>query len=121
MDLGWCRIEIMGHRTHIGKLSEVDLCGIKMWRVDDLEPDGTVDGPFTTHHYAPSAMFGFTQVTAEMAVKERKSWKPPALPGYHDDVIDADYEVAAGLIDPADHDDLEEALLDRPWDGDAEE
>ena len=71
----WARVEIFGHRQHVGRIAEVERFGAKMLRIDvpTLEP-----GVFTTHFYGGSSIFSITPTTPEAAREwvERHTWRP---------------------------------------------
>lgn len=70
----WAKIEIMGHRTHYGRVTEVERFGTKMMRVDvPLPAEKVVDGEgqpeerFATFYYGGGSLFSFTPMTEEAA------------------------------------------------------
>ena len=68
----WAKVELMGHRTRVGKVSEVEMFGGKLMRIAALDDDG-VEQPI--EFYGASAMFCLTLTTEEavmMAVAEHK-------------------------------------------------
>jgi len=75
----WAKVEIFGHRTHVGRTSEVERFGTKMLRIDEPTADPEV---FTTHFYGGSSIFSLSPVT-EQAAREwvaRYRYQPPPRP-----------------------------------------
>lgn len=73
----WGRLELMGHRQHLGIIYEVEMVGVKMIRVDVLQADGTMR-PAT---YSASALYGVAEMTEEEVRKAAAPWRaalPPA-------------------------------------------
>lgn len=61
----WMHVEIMGHRQHVGLVSEVSAFGATMMRVEALQRDGS----FSVHHYGGPSIFSYREVTEETARK----------------------------------------------------
>lgn len=77
-DLGWCRVEVMGHRTIIGKVREEALFGSVMLRID---VPGVEGGPGeATQYYAGGALYGVTPISETVAqdLIARMTYRPPA-------------------------------------------
>lgn len=75
----WAKVEIFGHRQHVGRISEVERFGTKMLRIDEPTRDPEV---FTTHFYGGSSVFSISPVT-EQAAREwvaRYRYVPPPRP-----------------------------------------
>jgi hypothetical protein len=71
---GWAIIELMGHRRLAGWVSEIEIAGKGMLRLDvpGEIPSETVEGPDTgeweaTQFYSPAALYCLTPVTGAMA------------------------------------------------------
>lgn len=66
---GWAILELMGHRRLAGYVSEVELAGAGMLRLDI--PATVGDGPneniATTQFYSPSSLYCLTPTTEEVA------------------------------------------------------
>ena len=62
----WARVEIMGHRTHYGRLTEVHQYGTTLLQI---EQPTRQDGVFEVHQYGGSAIFGIRRCTKEQAFK----------------------------------------------------
>lgn len=62
----WAAVEIMGHRRHVGRISEEALAGVMLLRVDALQRDGS----FEVVRYGGQAIFGVREVTEERAREE---------------------------------------------------
>jgi hypothetical protein len=88
-DLGWCILELMGHRKMAGYIREADIAGGAFLRVDVPAEDATgPDGPFTaTQYYRPEAVYAITPTTMTLAVQVAQGcrvapvsrWDLPAL------------------------------------------
>lgn len=61
---GWCLLELFGHRKLAGHLSEVEIAGAGMLRLD-IPNMGL--GTYATQYYNPSAVYGVTPTTEETA------------------------------------------------------
>jgi hypothetical protein len=59
----WCKLEMFGHQTLAGRVSEVEQFGAKMGRLDTPNADGT----FTTVLFRPESVFRLTYVTEAAA------------------------------------------------------
>ena len=67
-------VEIMGHRSHAGRVMEVEEFGAKMLRIDvPHDPEFTV---YTSHLYPPSALFGIRFCDRETAIKAAMPYRP---------------------------------------------
>lgn len=71
----WARVEIMGHRTHWGRVTEIEQFGTKMLRIDVPDSDAP-DAPMVSHEYAGSALFGITWTDEATARRQNKKWSP---------------------------------------------
>lgn len=60
----WAKVEIFGHRQHVGRVAEVERFGTKMLRIDEPTADHAV---FTTHFYGGASIFSMAPVTEEAA------------------------------------------------------
>lgn len=103
-DLGWCIVELMGHRRLGGYVREVEIAGAPMLRVDVPDMATTVDvadGGFAiaaTQFYSASALYCLTPVTEDMArVVARNAqpepvhrWELPAAPTDAEPVAEAE-------------------------------
>ena len=83
----WVYLEVMGHRSHYGLLSEFERFGAKMARIDVFRT-GEND-PCATHFYGGSAIFSITPMKEESCRKQADYYSPrPAvqsLPAPSDD------------------------------------
>lgn len=73
----WARVEIFGHRQHVGRIREVERFGTKMLRIDEPTADPEV---FTTLFYGGGSVFSIAPVTEEAArewVARYRLTKPP--------------------------------------------
>jgi hypothetical protein len=80
----WARVEIMGHRCHYGRVSEVERFGVKMLRVDcPLAPAAPLLGEaetFETFVYGGGSIFGIAPMT-EAACRQWAERARPAPEG----------------------------------------
>ncbi len=83
VECGFAHVEIMGHREHYGRVSEAEVCGVKMVRVLVPHPDtGLVAEEYI---YSPSAIFCITKSSEEAVIGELRRQAatrstPKALP-----------------------------------------
>lgn len=61
---GWAILELMGHRRLAGYVTEQEIAGAGMLRID---VPGDNDGVHATHFYSPSSLYCLTPVTEEVA------------------------------------------------------
>ena len=59
----WCILEQLGHRRTAGLVTEEELFGTKMGRIDIPRPDGL----FTTHYFGAASLYGLTPCSEEAA------------------------------------------------------
>lgn len=52
-------VEVYGHRSHAGRVIEIERFGSKMLRID-IPKDGDFEAGFTTHFYGGGAIFSLT-------------------------------------------------------------
>lgn len=89
----WAKVEIFGHRTHVGRIAEVERFGAKMLRIDVPTQDPAV---FATHFYGGSSIFSITFTTEEAA----RAW----VDRYTSRPITPAQRLPAGEIDGQDRD-----------------
>ena len=96
----WAMIELLGHRSHYGLVSEVTIAGVQMLRVEiphatkktasiersHLSSDASEDYVEVFEHvhcYSPSALHGLHELTEEQVREALKpaEWVPRALLG----------------------------------------
>lgn len=99
---GWGILEVMGHRRLAGRVTEVEVCGARMLRVDvpDVSEEAAPDAVYLTQFYPPSAIFCLTPAT-EAKAREEASRLQPRPPRRW-----------AGLPSPEPEDDDEDAYID---------
>lgn len=91
----WAVAELMGHRSLVGFVTEVEAFGTKLLSIDVLGRDGQ---PVGTQLYGGSALFCLTPVTEEQArAQAANQWRLPGplelVAGDHldeDDQVDAE-------------------------------
>lgn len=79
---GWARLELMGHRSRVGQVREVELYGGKLLRIDIPIAGGA---EFVTEFYGASAIYCMTPIAADVAkdYAERTADPRPVKPmGY---------------------------------------
>jgi hypothetical protein len=77
----WGILELMGHRKMCGEISEQQIGGAGMVRIDVPNPKGE---PVLTQYYSPQAVYCITPTTEEIArsMAARMDTTPPAVWGY---------------------------------------
>ncbi|MDE2232543.1 MAG: hypothetical protein KGJ90_00225 [Patescibacteria group bacterium] len=72
----WARVEIFGHRSHTGKLREIEILGVKMLRIDvpikQAAPLLKEEEIFETFIYGGAAIFSIIPMTEEAAREHAK-------------------------------------------------
>lgn len=84
--IGWCILELMGHRKLGGHVREETLAGAGFLRVDIYTREG--EKPVATQFVSPASVYAITPTTEEMArevaeacrVEPVARWELPALP-----------------------------------------
>lgn len=90
---GWAIVEVMGHRRHVGHVSEVTLAGVAMLRVEAVV--GNDFDQRQIHLYPGSSLFSLKPISEEEA---RAEVAPPAwgvrpqLPAKDAEFVEADDE-----------------------------
>lgn len=92
----WAIVEIFGHRSHAGRIQEVERFGTKMLRID-VPGDG--DAVYATHFYGGASIFSLRPCTEEAARKVAEYERPRpyaslALPAPDDDETVEQDEIA---------------------------
>jgi hypothetical protein len=77
----WARVEIMGHRRHYGRVSEIQEFGVRLLLVEVPTSEAAV---FIAHKYAGAAIFSIRPCSEDEAREEELATLPaphePALP-----------------------------------------
>lgn len=91
----WALVEVMGHRSHWGRVREEERFGTKMLRVDvpnfektaDLEVVGDAESAgiqpaeptitWSTHYYSGAAIFSFTLTDQATVIKKNRPYEAP--------------------------------------------
>jgi hypothetical protein len=94
----WGHIELMGYRTHYGRVTEVQKYGVPLIKVEI--PDGD---NFQERYYSPQALYALTPMT-EAAVRARCTPVPPLIVTEHPQLTegDADHDLIDEDPDPDD-------------------
>lgn len=64
---GWALVELMGHRTRAGRVTEVEAFGTKLLRLDIPVAGEGEETEFVSEHYSGSAIYCLTPATEEFA------------------------------------------------------
>lgn len=89
----WAIVEIMGHRTRAGAISDATIGGATFLMIEHPSAvDHTGEEPLT-EYYAPSAIFAIRPCSHEQAIEAAKYWRPiqsgpPALGPGLDELVD---------------------------------
>jgi hypothetical protein len=100
----WAVVEIMGHRTRAGRVSDATLGGATLLRVE--HPTRLAEGPDEplAEYYAPQAIFAIRPCSLDEAMRVADMYwgQPlarPALAAALEDLVDGD---EADVVDPLD-------------------
>lgn len=91
----WAIVEIMGHRTRAGAISDATIGGATYLRIEHPSAaDHTGEEP-VTEYYAPSSIFAIRPCSHEQAIIAAKYWRPiesgpPALGPGLEELVDAE-------------------------------
>lgn len=66
-------VEIMGHRSHYGRILEVERFGAKMLRVD-VPTDGDFEKGYVSHFYGGASIFSLTLSDLATVEKKNRPW-----------------------------------------------
>lgn len=102
----YARVEILGYRTHVGRISEVEKFGTKLLRVD--VPKGKFENGFTTYFYGGGSIYGITPCDLAFVERANRDQTPPALLTVQPDAISRQEDEDNGVE------------TDEPLEGDAE-
>lgn len=85
-------VELMGHRTRAGMVSDAQMGGATLLRIEHpTARDHTGEEPLT-EYYAPSAIFSIRPCSQEEADRAAQYWRPtvevPALAPAFDHLVD---------------------------------
>jgi hypothetical protein len=69
---GWAIVELMGHRIRSGRVTEIELAGGKMLRVDI-----PTDGGDVTEFYSGSAIYALRPCSEEIARRQASGYNDP--------------------------------------------
>ena len=91
----WAIVEIMGHRTRAGAISDATICGATYLCIEHPTTAGHSGEEPLTEFYAPSAIFAIRPCSHEQAITAAKYWRPiesgpPALGAGLDELVDAE-------------------------------
>lgn len=68
-------VEIFGHRSHAGRIFEVERFGTKLLRID-VPKDGDFAAGFTSHFYGGSSIFSLTPCDLGTVKRANKPYAP---------------------------------------------
>jgi hypothetical protein len=74
-ELGWCIVELMGHRRLAGEVREESLFGSAMLRLD-VPNEAAGEGAFVTQFYGGASVYCITPTTEAIARGVAKSSQP---------------------------------------------
>jgi hypothetical protein len=84
----WCFLEIMGHRSHLGRSREEERFGAKMIRIDvPIDGDPASKG-WLTHYYGGASIFSYSIADEATVLKRNKPYEPPSRFSVHAVTID---------------------------------
>lgn len=66
-------VEVFGHRSHAGRIMEVERFGTKMLRID-VPKDGDFALGFTSHFYGGASIFSLTPCDLATVKRANKPW-----------------------------------------------
>jgi len=95
-------VEIFGHRSHAGRISEVEQFGTKRLRID-VPRDGDFEAGFTSHFYGGASIFSMTPCDLATVMRINKPYRPAGMLSY------------AAEDDRDALDDLDDQDADRPF------
>lgn len=76
---GWAILELMGHRRLAGYVTEEEIAGAGMIRIDVPGEDGEM---VATQYYSPSALYCLSPVTEELARAVARNNQPTPVTRY---------------------------------------
>jgi hypothetical protein len=82
--LGWCVVELLGHRRVLGHVTEATLAGASFLQVE------TVDDPPIVQFYAPASVYCITPTTEDVVRRHTAPRPPLAIRHVPDDDLDDD-------------------------------
>lgn len=80
---GWAILELMGHRVLGGRVTQEEIFGRAMIRIDvpDVNDAGDAVGTYATQYYSPEAMYALTPTSEAVATRLACQRKPaPVTP-----------------------------------------
>jgi hypothetical protein len=111
----WALVEIMGHRTHWGRVREEERFGTKMLRVDvpsiERKPAEVEGGEpiaiftWSTHYYGGASIFSFTLTDEATVMKRNTPYEPPHRLTYREQAEPDFSEVDEVIPAPGEDDD----------------
>jgi len=88
-------VEIMGHRTRAGAISDATMGGAPMLRIEH-PTEAAHDGGPLVEYYAPASIFAIRPCSREVAEQAARYWSPPGpapareLPAEFAELVDDD-------------------------------
>lgn len=106
-DLGWCILELMGHRKMAGYIREADVAGGAFLRIDVPDTSATgPDGPFVaTQYYRPDAVYAITPTSMTLAIQIAQTCRVAPVTRWDLPAIEPNERVAIDLLRDDDDDD----------------
>jgi len=94
-------VEIMGHRTRAGAISDATMGGAPMLRIEHPTATGH-DGQALVEYYAPASIFAIRPCSREVAEQAARYWTPlgptpaPELSAGFAELVDDDDDYSVG-------------------------
>ena len=105
----WAAVEVMGHRSHAGRIREEEKFGAKMLRID-VPIDGDPAKGWSTHLYAASALFSLRYTDEATVMKANKPYVSPYRITHLEEAQDEperERDPAEEALDPSPMDELD--------------
>lgn len=77
-DLGWCIVELLGHRKVVAFVRETTIAGVGMLRLDEpdtTDDDGSTYTPGRTQFVNPSSVYAIHPTTEDIATAMAAQWR----------------------------------------------
>lgn len=107
----WAIVEVMGHQRYAGRLTEHQIAGAGMLRID--VPPVAENRPGFTKFFGPSSIFSITPTDEDTAVKAAAAFRAEPVEQWRLQPMNP-----YAALSPADHDELEPDDPEEPDDPD---
>jgi hypothetical protein len=98
----WMRVEILGRRTHYGRVREEERFGSKMMRIDVPIDGAPAEKGWRTHWYGGTSIYGFSLTDEASVMAANKPYESPyrlRAPAGDSDLIDDDGDGTMDKLD----------------------